>query len=332
MRSHRVDDAWARVTLPNSRTNLVRHRPSVIHHQTSGRTGLGLALATTTMVSWATLPIALSAMLRDLDPITLIWFRFLTASAKLATILGLRGTLPKQAKIKARGWTLLVVAALCMAANYFFFLVGLDLTTPANTQVLMQLCPLMFSLGGIAIYGERFRRSQWFGFFILIAGLTVFCSDQLLAFVSEGRRYLLGYAAVFAAALTWTISALIQKRLLTIFRSPALLLCLYVGCTLCFTPFAHPAKIASLSGTGIALLLYCALNTLVAYGAFSAALENLEASRVGAVIALSPVATFGFIAATDAFFPGVLPPERFSLWMLLGAATVVAGSVTTARG
>jgi drug/metabolite transporter (DMT)-like permease len=301
-------------------------------HQTSGKTGLGLVLASITMLAWATLPIALSAMLRDLDPLTLIWFRFALAALLLGAVLWMRGALPRLSALGPIGAALLIVATLSMAANYLLFLIGLDLTTPANTQILMQLSPLLFSLGGIAIFGERFNRRQWIGFAILAAGLAAFCSDQLAAFVAEGRRYLLGYVAVFGAAVSWALSTLIQKRLLTIFRSQTLLLCIYVGCALFFTPIAEPARIASLSGSALALLLYCALNTVVAYGAFSAALENVEASRAGAVIALSPVATFGLIPITDYFFPGLLPPEQFSPSMLLGAATVVLGSVITARG
>ena len=284
------------------------------------------------MLAWATLPVALSVMLRDLDPLTLTWFRFLAASVLLAAVLGPRGSLPKLSTLAPTGWLLLVLATLFLAANYLLFLIGLSLTTPANTQILMQLSPLLFALGGITIFGERFKRRQWLGFFILIGGLAVFCSDQLLAFVAEGDRYLLGYAVILAAAFSWAVSLLIQKRLLTIFRSQALLLCIYVGCALCFTPLADPGRIAALSGGAILLLLYCALNTVVAYGAFSAALENVEASRAAAVIALSPVATFGFIAITHALFPGALPPEQFSPWMLFGAATVVIGSVITARG
>ena len=228
------------------------------------------------MLAWATLPVALSAMLRDLDPLTLIWFRFLAASVVLSIILGLRGSLPKLSALGPKGWLLLVLGILFMSANYWLFLTGLSLTTPANTQILMQISPLIFALGGITFFGEQFSRRQWIGFFILIAGLAVFCSDQLLAFFADVDRYLLGYAAVLAAAFSWAISSLIQKRLLTIFRSQALLLCLYVGCALCFTPLAHPARIAALSGEAILLLLYCALNTLVAYGAFIAALENVE--------------------------------------------------------
>jgi len=304
----------------------------VIHHQTSGRTGLGIALATTTMLAWGMLPIALAALLRDLDPLTLIWFRFVGASLVLVVVLGSRGSLPRLSALGPKGWLLLVLATVFMATNYLFFLIGLSLTTPANTQILMQLSPILFALGGIAIFGERFNRRQWIGFFTLISGLAIFCSDQLLAFFADADRYWLGYASVFAAASSWAVSSLIQKRLLSTFRSQALLLCLYVGCAVCFTPFAHPSAVVALSGGGILLLLYCALNTIVAYGAFSAALENVEASRAASIIALSPVATFGFIALTHALFPGAIPPEKFSIGMLSGATIVVLGSVITARG
>jgi hypothetical protein len=45
------------------------------------------------MLAWATPPIALAAMLRDLDPLTPTWFRFLAASVILGVILGSRGLL-----------------------------------------------------------------------------------------------------------------------------------------------------------------------------------------------------------------------------------------------
>ena len=50
-------------------------------HQASGRWRLGLAMALTTALSWATLPVALKITLEQLDPYTLTWFRFLVAAA-----------------------------------------------------------------------------------------------------------------------------------------------------------------------------------------------------------------------------------------------------------
>ena len=105
-----------------------------------------------------------------------------------------------------------------------------------------------------------------------------------------------------------------------------------MGCALCLTPLAHPGQLLALSGAHFAILLYCALNTVVGYGAFAAATEHLEASRVGAIIALTPVASFSFIALTHALDPTILVPEHFSPAMLAGATAVVVGSVLTSRG
>jgi drug/metabolite transporter (DMT)-like permease len=86
-----------------------------------------------------------------------------------------------------------------------------------------------------------------------------------------------------------------------------------------------------LNGLTWALLVFCALNTVLAYGAFAASLEHLPASRVGAIIAITPLATFALIVAAETIWPGTLPAEHFSPVMLVGAAGVVVGSIMTAR-
>lgn len=301
-------------------------------HQTTGRTRLGLTLATTTMLSWATLPVALSVLLRELEPETLTWFRFALASVLLATILWARGSLPQLRSLGTVHWVLLAVATLGLASNYVLFLMGLSMTTPANTQILTQLSPLLLALGGMLIFGERFNRRQWIGFGVLLAGLAVFCFDQLQALVVDGSQYLLGCAVLILASLVWTAYGLAQKQLLATLPSPALQLCIYAGCALCLAPLSRPAQLGALSLWEAALLVYCALNTVVAYGAFSAALAHVEASRVGAILSLTPVATFSFIQLTHSLYPGALAPEHFSPSMLFGAGVVVVGSVVTSRG
>ena len=59
---------------------------------------------------------------------------------------------------------LLIVATLGLAANYIGFLLGLDHTSPANAQVLIQLGPLLLALGGLVVFRERFAPAQWLGF------------------------------------------------------------------------------------------------------------------------------------------------------------------------
>ena len=68
----------------------------------------------------------------------------------------------------------------------------------------------------------------------------------------------------------------------------------------------------------------------MAYGAFAAALEHWEASRVSAIITLAPLVTLFVSAILPAFFPYLLPPTPLSWLGYLGAITVVFGSMIIA--
>ncbi len=300
-------------------------------HQSSGETRLGVALASVTMLMWGTLPIALAILFDRLEPETLVWFRFVVSSLVLGAVLAFYGELPAAADLGRSGFVLLGLAVVALTVNYVLFMYGLDLTSPANAQILIQMAPLLLAIGGLVVFRERFNRSQWTGLALLIAGLGIFFSDQLIALFANAERYLFGCAVMFAASLTWAIYGLAQKQLLTHLPSQALMLCIYIGCALCLTPLAEPQQIVALAGRDFALLLYCALNTILGYGAFAAALEHLEASRVSAVIALTPVASFVFIAMTHALQPGLIATEHFSFPTLFGAGAVVAGSILTSR-
>jgi hypothetical protein len=73
-----------------------------------------------------------------------------------------------------------------------------------------------------------------------------------------------------------------------------------VGCALAFAPLASPSSLARLDAAGAGVLAFCALNTVVGYGAFAESLAHWEASRVGAVLALTPLGTLACRAALDA--------------------------------
>src|SRR5215813_14956497 len=87
-------------------------------HQPTGRSRLGFALASTTMLLWGVLPLALKIALQTLDAVTITWFRFGVASLALVAFLGARGRLPALAKLGRTGWTLLAVAVLGLSANF----------------------------------------------------------------------------------------------------------------------------------------------------------------------------------------------------------------------
>lgn len=302
-----------------------RHRPT-------GRAALGFALAATTMALWGVLPLALEAALRSVDALTLTWFRFLAAALLLGAWLAARGQLPRLRALGAGDGRLLAIATAGLAVNYIAYVLGLERTTPANAQVLIQAAPLLLALGGLFVFGERFARAQWLGLAAIVAGLAGFFASQLAALGRELDGYLSGVSWIAVAAVTWAVYGLAQKQLLRVLSSQGVMLCIYAGCALCFWPWAEPAQLAAVSAAGAAVLAFCALNTLVAYGAFAAALGHWEASRVSAVLALTPLATLACSAIATRLLPGHAAPESLSPASWAGAAAVVAGSLLTSLG
>jgi drug/metabolite transporter (DMT)-like permease len=295
-------------------------------HQASGRWKLGLMLALVTAACWATLPVALKLTLQQLDPYTLTWFRFLLAAGVMLAWLAARGGLGGFSSLDRRRWVLLLVAALCLIGNYVFYLLGVQWTSPANAQLLIQLAPLLMALGGIFVFRERFNGCQWAGLVVLFGGLALFFSEQL---AGGGRGYAFGSGLVVFAAVVWAAYALLQKQLLLRLSSPAILLAIYLCASVVLLPLARPSALLELDGAHWALLLFCAVNTLVAYGAFAEALAHWEASRVSAILATTPLLCVGAVALVHALWPGSIAPERIGWLGYTGALLVVLGSAAT---
>lgn len=299
-------------------------------HRVSGQWRLGLTLTLITALCWATLPIALKIVLDVLDPITLTWFRFLVAAGFTAAWLGLRGKLrgPRAGYggLGRRGWLMLLLAALMLVSNYVFYLLGVQHTTPANAQLLIQLAPLMMALGGIWVFGEHFRTAQWLGLGLLVVGMALFFADQLATAARAKPGYVLGSGLVIVGAVVWAVYALLQKQLLVKLGSMQILLFIYVVASVVLLPFARPATLLQLDALHWAVLAYCAFNTIGAYGAFAEALAHWEASRVSAILATTPLLCIAAVTGVHALWPQWLAAERITALGWLGATLAVAGS------
>jgi drug/metabolite transporter (DMT)-like permease len=291
-------------------------------HQTSGRWRLGLALSILTVVLWGILPIALKITLQVLDPYTLTWFRFLGAFGLLAGYLGAQRKLPTLERLRSTSSKLLAIATVFLAGNYILFLKGLKLTSAANAEVLIQLSTVLLGFGGLILFQERYGKLQWAGVSTLVAGLILFFREQLINLITSHGEYLLGSGLIVTGAVSWAIYGLAQKQLLKNLPSSNIMLIIYGGCALLFTPFATPQTIFTLNFLQLGILFFCALNTLIAYGAFAESLEHWEASRVSAVLASAPIFTLISVE-----FVSIITPVG-----ILGAILVVGGSVAIALG
>jgi drug/metabolite transporter (DMT)-like permease len=130
--------------------------------------------------------------------------------------------------------------------------------------------------------------------------------------------------------LTWAVYALAQKQLLQQLTSGQIMWIIYGCCGVIFSCFAHPASLVNLSAIQWGMLIFCGLNTFVAYGAFAESLQHWPASRVSAVLAIAPIVTIGAMAI---FAPGLsLHAEKITTLGILGAVAVVSGSIGIALG
>ncbi len=291
---------------------------------------IGLALALTTAIAWGTLPIALKAMLESMDAITITWYRFLAAAVIAGAWVRFKRRPLDLVKLDRQGRWLLALAVAGLLGNYVLYLMGLDFVPPGTAQIVIQLAPLFLLLGGMVFFGERFGRAQWTGLGILVAGLLLFFNDRLDQVVDIHGDYGRGVTLVVAAAVVWAAYALAQKRLHTTLRSDVVLLVIYVSAVPLLLPASDPSLAGELTGAQWWLLGYCCLNTLVAYGCFAEALRHWEASRVSAVLALTPLLTLLFARLLELAWPAYDSGEQLNALSIAGALMVVAGSATCA--
>ncbi|CAI8288654.1 MAG: putative inner membrane transporter YhbE [SAR92 bacterium MED-G29] len=294
----------------------------------SGRWRLGLLLALSTAIMWGVLPIALTGVMVTLDPMTTTFFRLSLAAVVLTPILLVRKRLPNLPKLRSpRLFLQLLAAGLLLSANYGLYISGLERTSPEASQVMIQLAPMLLLLAGIFLFKESFSPAQWIGFFAFASGLALFFNHHLSDIFVSLNDYGIGLLMLCLAALCWTGYAVLQKILLQEFSSEETMLAIYWLGTLVFLPFCDFSTIGQLSGLQWGLLAFCGLNTLIAYGAFAEALVHIEASRVSATIALTPLLTVSIVQ----FVPiAGITAEPLQFLSIVGAIMVVCGSMTTA--
>ncbi len=301
-------------------------------HVTTGRWRLGLVLSLVTAFLWGVLPIALKGLLDSMDPFTITWYRFLVAALVLAVFIIRKNGFPSTSKIKGSRLYLLIVASIGLCGTYILNLLGLRYLSPGTATVVVQLAPMFMLLGGLVFFRERFRMRQWAGFVFVVSGLVVFFNDRFEELLNPTGDYTIGVLLIIASAIMWAFYALSQKQLLKTFPSGTILLWIYISAIVLFFPFAQPSHLFQLGIGPLLLLLFCAFNTLVAYGCFSEALDHWEASRISMVLATIPLITVVAMKLCSVLFPGYIDPERLNLWSIFGACIIVVGSVLCALG
>jgi drug/metabolite transporter (DMT)-like permease len=209
---------------------------------------------------------------------------------------------------------------------------GVNFTSPGNTQIIIQLGPVLLALVGVLIYKEKLSRTQMMGFAMAGIGFFIFYYNQLANFLKDRESFNAGVLYIVIGAICWVIFASIQKKFVQKYPAQQLNLVIYGIPVLMFLPFVefHPFETLNI-GQWI-LLIFLGVNTLVAYGSLAAALKYVEANKVSIIITLNPIITFIAMFILEILDVTWIKPELINFYGFMGALLVLMGAILAVRG
>ena len=160
--------------------------------------------------------------------------------------------------------------------------------------------------------------------------MVLFFNDRFSELLRDESGLMIGVLMLIAASIAWVVYALLQKHLLSTFDSVQILFMIYIVSTLVLLPLVQPSSILSLTSLQLGLLLFCCLNTVLAYGSFAEAMVHWHASKVSAVLALAPIFTIIGLKVVVWFIPSYEYTDHLNALSILAAGILVLGSVTVA--
>ncbi len=285
----------------------------------------GIIYASTTAFFWGFLAIGLKVATRKVEPVTIVWFRFVVAFIMLSAWQAFKD--PSSFQILKRPPLLLILAGIALSWNYLGFMLGIHYTTPSNAQIFVQIGQVILAVSGFVIFKEKLKRNQVVGFSVAILGFSFFYRDQLFAFFESQGRYNMGVLLTISAAVSWAVYAILQKKLLTKHPAESLNLFLFGLPVIIFAPFINLAPLFQMHWTWWLLLVFLGANTFVAYSCLAMALKYLEANKASIILILNPMITFITMGLLTKMNVDWITHERFSGTTIIGAALVFFGAI-----
>jgi drug/metabolite transporter (DMT)-like permease len=286
---------------------------------------IGIILATITALLWGVLAIGLKVAIEFIDPMSIVWFRFLLAFSVLLIYYSIKK--PSHLKILLHPPMYLLIAALGLGINYIAYMYGLKFTSATISQILIQIGPILLGVVGFVFFKETISRRQAVGFMIAGTGLTIFYFDSIAQFIGHEELYNMGILWIVVAAMAWVVYAAFQKLLTRTYPSQQLNLFVFGSPVILFLPFVTFSGFQQLTFSNWMLMAFLGLNTLFSYGCLTLAFKYLEANKISMIITMNPIITFIAMGAAAYFEVTWMKPEVISTKGMLAALLVIVGGV-----
>lgn len=288
------------------------------------RPALPVLAVATTLVFWASAFVAIRHLADDFSAGPLTLARIGVAAAAL-TFLALRHGLPRPSR---RQWVSIVVIGALWFSIYHLALNQGEVWVDAGTAaMLLQVSPVLVAVLAVSFLGERFTAPLVIGLVVAFAGVALIgLSGNGDSDVDSGKM-LLGALLCVVSAVTYSVSLVLQKPLLTDLSAVHVtwLACI-VGSLTCL-PFA-PSLVAEAADAPVSSVLWLVylgvFPTAVAFTTYAYALRHMTASSLGITTYLVPPLT---IVMALVFLGETPPPVAY-----VGGALALVGVAIARRG
>lgn len=292
---------------------------------------LGFLFSLLAITMWGLLPLALQPIFKIMDPQTIVWFRFASALVGTFCILFFSKKLPNLKGFSRKEFFLVLLGVFGLSCNFFLFNVALRYIPATASQVISPLSSFVMLFVGVLLFKEQMGIHQKIGLGVVIVGLLLFFSNRYASFVAMDD-FAFGILCGAAASSVWIGYGIAQKLLLKRFNSLQILLMIYLGCTTVFSPVANLSQIYALDTFTAGCLIFCCLNTIIAYSGYAEALNRWEVSKVSVMMTQIPILTIIFSEILYSVFPAYFAEPDLPLLSFIGALLVVAGAILSAIG
>ena len=290
----------------------------------SGHFLRGILFSVVTALLWGVLPIILKISLQGFTIGTIAWFRFSLAFLLLGIFLQFKGNRPLSI-LRKPPW-MGVFGGLCLTANYYWVTLGVEISGPSNMAVLIQTATVFLVLTGVFVFRERLTIRQVFGMFVVAAGLSLFFFDQQSRVAISSDYYYADFLIVMAA-IVWVGYMISQKLLSREYGAQSLNFLVYTVATVTLIGAVEWTEFASAGFNAWWALIFCGVNTLIAYGALAEAVKYIPLALISVIISLNPLITLIGMEILPAIGFANLQPDPIGMVGYFGGAIAVTGVV-----
>jgi drug/metabolite transporter (DMT)-like permease len=283
-----------------------------------------LAILVYLLFSTSFTPIAARYIVNEVSPLSLAFFRFFIANILLVIVFLIRKNTIKIDKSDITRF--LILGALVLPLNQFFFLKGVSMSTASHSGITYSLTPLFAYLISIKIKHEKYSHGKLLSILLSIFGILLIFYENILD--SSKSTVLVGDTYLLFAVLTWAFYLTLSKDMVAKYGavktstiSFTIGVLMYIPILIYDLPNFSLDKLTFTGG-----LAFFHLTILVAFGSyfvFTWSSKYISVSSLTTSMNSSPLFTITF--------SWILLNEKLSYFFAIGTVITLAGVFLSQR-